>query len=83
MSQARSAFADFLSGCSPTIRGILDPLLPDLIAGAMDLPTAKDAPVDSPCTAMSVGYGADAFPGKIGGYRTPSALPGCQPSDGN
>lgn len=83
MSQARSAFADFLSGCNPAIRGVLDPLLPDLIAGAMDLPTSHLAPVDAPCAAMSVGYGADAFPGRIGGYRTPSALPGCPPSDGN
>ena len=82
MSRSQDEFADFLSGCNPGIRSILDPLLPDLIAGAMDLPTNDDAPIDAPCEAMSVGYGADAFPARVGGYRSPSALPGCGSAEG-
>ncbi len=83
MSRSQDAFGDFLAGCNPGIRSLLDPLLPDLIAGAMDLPVEESSPADAPCNAMSVGYGAHAFPAKVGGYRSPSALPGCDETGGD
>lgn len=82
MVRSQDAFADFLSGCNPTIRNVLDPLLPDLIAGAMDLRIDDEAPIDAPCEAMSVGYGADAYRALVGGYRPPTALPGCEGTEG-
>ena len=79
MKRASSDIADFLSGCDPLKRSFLDKLLPDLIDSAPDLPLSTSSPTQ-PCDAMSVGYGAQAYRARIGGFRPVSSLPGgCPP----
>jgi len=73
--------ADFLSGCDPLKRAFLMEYFSNLVAVAPDMPLDEPNPYQL-CDAVSVGYGAEAFRAKVGGYRPVSSLPGgCPPSE--
>ncbi len=80
MLRAIPDIADFLSGCDPLKRSYVMSVFPELAETASDLPLGREKTPGQPCAAMSVGYGAEGFRARLGGYRPLSSLPGgCPP----
>ena len=78
--KAASDAADYLSGCDPLARAVLDQNLPAFGYEAADLAVDPTRGPDAPCDAISTAYQADAVRAQISGYVPVDSVPGgCAP----
>jgi hypothetical protein len=72
--------ADYLSGCDPLARAVLNQNLPALGYAAADLAVDPSRGPGAPCDAISTSYQADGVRAIVDGYRPVDSVPGgCPP----